>query len=118
MAPRAASPRAFVPDVGDVVHVHFAVAPMDAPAAPKAALILSPAAYNRKTGLMVCCALTHQPKGYPFETALDAQPGAAVLADQVKSLKWAGTRITLEGRATPDELAQVRAKLRSLLFHD
>ncbi|MER1966445.1 type II toxin-antitoxin system PemK/MazF family toxin [Castellaniella sp. GW247-6E4] len=118
MAPRTAGPRAFVPDIGDVVHVHFAAAPMGAPAAPKAALILSPAAYNRKTGLMVCCALTRQPNGYPFETLLEVQPGAAVLADQVKSLKWAGTHITLEGRATPDELAQVRAKLRALLFHD
>uniref|UniRef100_UPI0033424F9C type II toxin-antitoxin system PemK/MazF family toxin n=1 Tax=Castellaniella defragrans TaxID=75697 RepID=UPI0033424F9C len=118
MGPRTTPPRAFVPDVGDVVHVHFTAAPMAAPAAPKAALILSPAAYNRKTGLMVCCALTYQPKGYPFETPLGAQPGMAVLADQVKSLKWAGTRITLEGRATPDELAQVRAKLRALLFHD
>jgi mRNA interferase MazF len=118
MAPIAATSRAFVPDIGDVVHVHFATSPTDTPAAPKAALILSPAAYNRKTGLMVCCAVTPQPKGYPFETPLTAQPGSAVLADQVKSLKWAGTRITLEGRASPDELAEVRAKLRALLFHD
>ena len=118
MAPRSATSRTFVPDVGDVVHVHFAALPTDAPSAPKAALILSPAAYNRKTGLMVCCAVTSQPKGYPFETSLAAQPGSAVLADQVKSLKWAGTRITHEGRASPDELAEVRAKLRPLLFHD
>jgi len=118
MAARAATVRAFVPDIGDVVHVHFTASPRDLPAAPKAALVLSPAAYNRKTGLMVCCALVQQPKGYPFETPLAAQPGAAALADQVKSLKWAGTRITLEGRATPDELAQVRAKLRALLFPD
>jgi mRNA interferase MazF len=110
--------RSYVPDSGDIVHVHFAL-PAGASATPyRAAMILSPAAYNKKTGLILCCALTEHIKGYPFETALDAQPGHAVLADQVKSLNWVDSRITLAGRATPDELAQVRAKLRALLFHD
>lgn len=111
------APRNFVPDVGDIIYVHYATSIGQA-SSPKAALILSPAAYNRKTGLMVCCALSHEPKGYPFETSLEAQAGTVALADQVKSLRWAGTRVTLEGKATPDELAQVRAKLRALLFHD
>lgn len=110
--------RSYIPDSGDIVHVHFA-APIGAQRdAYRAAMILSPAAYNKKTGLMLCCALTEQIKGYPFEIVLDARPGHAALSDQVKSLNWVDSRVTLEGHATPDELAQVRAKLRALLFHD
>lgn len=110
--------RSYVPDSGDIVHVHFALSASTQVSPYRAAMILSPAAYNKKTGLMLCCALTEHIKGYPFEITLDAHPGHAALSDQVKSLNWIDSRITLEGRATPDELAQVRAKLRALLFHD
>lgn len=52
------------------------------------ALVISPASYNGKSGLMVCCPMmTTQIKGYPFEVPLEADGVAnAVLADQVKSL--------------------------------
>ncbi|MDN5842010.1 MAG: type II toxin-antitoxin system PemK/MazF family toxin [Alcaligenaceae bacterium] len=110
--------RRYVPDCGDIVHIHFA-APLGSAVGPhKAALIVSPKSYNDKTGLMVCCAITEHVKGYPFEVPLDAGGGQVALADQPKSLNWSDTRITLEGKATPDELAQTRAKLRALLFHE
>jgi mRNA interferase MazF len=50
---------------------------------------LSPAAYNQRSGLLVCVPITNQIKGYPFEVVLtgNAANGAA-LADQVKSLDW------------------------------
>jgi len=35
-----------------------------------AAVVLSPAAYNVRTGLMLCCPMTAQIKGYPFEVLL------------------------------------------------
>ena len=111
------STRRYVPDCGDIVHVHFTGTPGSGDSY-KAALVLSPKSYNNKTGLMICCAITEHVKGYPFEVPLEATGGQVVLADQPKSLTWAGTRITLEGKATPDELAQTRAKLRALLFHE
>jgi mRNA interferase MazF len=79
------------------------------------AVVLSPANYNGRTGLMVCCPLTTQIKGYPFEVLLASQSGSAVLSDQVKNLDWRARRATRKGKVTDLELRQVRAKLRALI---
>src|SRR4030065_698196 len=51
------------------------------------ALVLSPSAYNSKTGTMVCCPMTTQIKGYPFEVIIHAKGiSGAVLSDQDKNL--------------------------------
>src|SRR5438874_6256533 len=49
-----------------------------------------PSSYNRRVGLAVCCPVTSQVKGYPFEVLLPAGLGVegAVLSDQLKSLDW------------------------------
>ena len=64
---------------------------------------------------MVCCPLTTQIKGYPFEVLLASQSGSAVLSDQVKNLDWRARRATRKGKVTDLELRQVRAKLRALI---
>lgn len=38
---------------------------------------------------MLCCPMTTQIKGYPFEILLASQSNNVVLADHVKSLDWA-----------------------------
>jgi mRNA interferase MazF len=52
------------------------------------ALVLSPAEYNRKVGLVVECPITNEQKGYPWEAEIPDNPMVlgVVLADQVKSL--------------------------------
>jgi len=50
--------------------------------------MLSPAAYNGKTSLMICCPLTTRIKNYPFEVLIAGTPANVVLPDQVKSLDW------------------------------
>ena len=53
------------------------------------ALVISPASYNGKTGLMVCCPMSTRIKGHPFEVLTEADGVASVvLSDQVKSLDW------------------------------
>jgi len=106
----------YIPEAGDIVHVHFEVPPRHKGPAYKPALVISPALYNKKSGLMVCCAITSEPKGYPFEVALSTIADHSALADQVKSLGWPGIKISLQGRATPEELADVRAKLTALVL--
>jgi mRNA-degrading endonuclease toxin of MazEF toxin-antitoxin module len=39
----------------------------------------------------------------------------AVLADQVKSLDWSVRKAKYKGKATPAELAEVRAKIAALI---
>ena len=80
--------KSFVPEAGDIVWLNFTPQAGHEQAGHRPALVLSPAAYNNKTGLMICCPLTTQIKNYPFEVVIDGNPVAAILADQVKSLDW------------------------------
>lgn len=108
-------PRAFVPDAGDIVWLQFDPQADHEQAGHRPALVLSPAAYNGKTGLMLCCPMTTQIKGYPFEVRIAGDTDSAVLADQVKSLDWRARRAKLKGRISAAELAEVRAKVMALV---
>jgi mRNA interferase MazF len=108
-------PRPYVPDAGDIVWLDFAPQAGREQSGHRPGLVLSPAAYNRKTSLMVCCPLTTQIKNYPFEVAIAGLPQSVVLADQVKSLDWRGRHATRKGRVSPAELADVRAKIHALI---
>jgi mRNA interferase MazF len=108
-------PRQYVPDAGDVVWLDFSPQTGREQAGHRPALVLSPAAYNSKTSLMVCCPMTTQIKNYPFEVVIMGTPQSVVLADQVKSLDWRSRNATRKGRVSPPELADVRAKIRALI---
>jgi len=105
----------YVPDAGDVVWLNFTPQAGHEQAGHRPALVLSPEAYNAKTSLMICCPLTTQIKAYPFEVLIGGTPPSAVLADQVKSLDWRSRRATRKGRVSPEQLAEVRAKIRALI---
>ena len=107
--------RPLVPDAGDIVWVRFSPQAGHEQAGNRPALVLSPASYNRRTGLAVCCPLTTQLKGYPFEVVVTETPPSAVLADQVKSLDWRARGAVRKGRAPKVVLQEVRAKLRALI---
>lgn len=77
--------------------------------------MLSPAVYNAKTSLMVCCPMTTQIKSYPFEVVVAGESPSAILSDQVKSLDWRKRRAKRKGTISPSELAEVRAKIRALI---
>lgn len=108
-------PSRYVPDEGDIVWIDFDAQKGHEQAGHRPAVILSPAAYNDRAGLIVCCPTTTQIKGYPFEVALSGRPASVVLADQVKSFDWRTRRATRKGRVTATELAEVRNKLRALI---
>jgi len=107
--------RAFVLDAGDIVWLQFDPQAGHEQAGHRPALVLSPAAYNGKTGLMLCCPMTTQIKGYPFEVRIAGDTDSAVLADQVNSLDWRARRAKLKGRISAAELAEVRAKVMALV---
>ena len=81
------------------------------------ALVLSPAAYNRKTSLALLCPITSQVKGYPFEVQLpEGVPvRGVVLADQVKSLDWRARSVSRFSRVPPDVHVQVFRRLAALI---
>lgn len=105
----------YVPDAGDIVWLTFDPQAGREQAGHSPALVLSPAVYNGKTSLMVCCPMTTQIKNYPFEVVIAGTPTSAVLADRVKSLDWRQRRARRKGMVSPAELADVRAKIRALI---
>src|SRR6266404_9643155 len=100
----------YVPLAGDIVWLNFTPQAGHERAGHRPALVLSPAAYNGKTSLMICCPLTTQIKNYPFEVFIGGTPPNAVLADQLKSLDWRSRNARRKDSVTQDQLAEVRAK--------
>jgi mRNA interferase MazF len=107
--------QSYVPDAGDVIWLDFNPQSGREQAGHRPALVLSPASYNKLTNLLVCCPMTTQVKGYPFEVEISGNPKNVALADQVKSLDWVARNATKKGKATSDELDAVRQKVAALL---
>ena len=106
----------YVPESGDVVWLQFSPQAGHEQAWHRPALVISPASYNSRVGLAICCPLTTALKGYPFEVQveMDGVP-AAILSDQVKSLDWRARQARLKSTVSPEVMAHVRAKLNALL---
>lgn len=83
-------PKVYVPERGDIVWLTFNPQAGHEQAGILPALVLSPAAYNKKVGLAIFCPVTNQVKGYPFEVSIPKglKTAGAILSDQVKSLDW------------------------------
>ncbi len=105
----------FVPQAGDIVWLNFAAQAGHEQSGHRPALVVSPAAYNDKTSLMICCPMTTQIKNYPFEVLIAGTPPSAVLSDQVKSLDWRIRKAKRKGAVSAEELAEVRAKILALI---
>ena len=103
----------YVPDAGDIVWIDFDPLAGREQAGHRPAIVLSPAAYNGATGLAVCCPMTSQTKGYPFEVPVP--PKGVVLADHVRSLDWQARRAKFKGRVAPIVLSQIRDRIAELI---
>ena len=109
-------PRATVPDAGEVVWLKFDPQAGHEQAGHRPALVVSPASYNGKTGLMVCCPMTTKIKGHPFEVVAQIDGvDCAVLSDQVKSLDWKVRQAKKKGVVSAEVMLHVRAKMKALL---
>ncbi len=108
--------RGYVPDAGDIVWLDFDPQAGHEQAGHRPALVVSPASYNGKAGLMVCCPMSTKVKGHPFEVVTEVDGvDSAVLSDQVKSLDWKIRRARKKGAAPSEVMIHVRAKIKALL---
>ena len=106
----------YYPNRGDIVMLDFDPQSGHEQAGRRPALVLSPRDYNRKIGLMLCCPITNQRKGYPFEVPLSGgQTTGVVLADHLKSVDYHARGAKYKERASPEALADVIAKFLPLI---
>lgn len=105
----------FVPDTGDVVWLDFDPQAGHEQAGHRPALVLSPAAYNKLRGMMICFPTTSQIKGYPFEVVVSQVPPSVILADQIKSIDWKARGAKKKGSVPQAVIDQAVAKVRTLM---
>jgi mRNA interferase MazF len=107
----------YVPDAGDLVWLSFTPHSGHEQAGRRPELVLSPLAYNQRTGLCLICPVTSQVKGYPFEVSLRSglPVSGVVLADQVRSLDWRARHGEYIATVAPSVLAAVLSRLLPLL---
>ena len=109
--------RAYVPERGDIVWVDLDRRVGHEQAGHRPALVLSPAAYNGRTGLALMCPITSRIKDYPFEVRIAAgrRIDGVVLADHVKTLDWRYRKARFAAKAHAEVVDEVRAKLLLLI---
>ena len=110
----------YVPSRGDLVWLQFTPQAGHEQAGHRPALVLSPGPYNRRVGLAICCPITSQVKGYPFEVLLPAGLGVegAILSDQIKSLDWRVRKAKRIGRVPTEVLDEAVGKVLALVAPD
>lgn len=107
----------YIPDRGDIVWLTFDPQAGHERTGRRPAIVVSPAAYNRKVGLALFCPITSRKKGYPFEVALPESTAitGVVLSDQIRNLDWKARRAEFVYRADAAVVAEIRAKSKTLI---
>jgi mRNA interferase MazF len=82
--------RVWTPEAGEVVWVRFDPQVGREQAGHRPAVVLTPAEYNAKIGLLLCVPLSTRIKGFPFEVQISGDRPSVALFDHVKSLDWRG----------------------------
>lgn len=109
----------YVPDRGDFVWLDLNPPKGHEQAGRRPALVLSPRAYNRKSGLCVICPATTKAKGYDFEVPHPGadDPRTVVLADHVRCVDWRARNVRFIHHVSPEVLEEVVARLDALVIN-
>jgi mRNA interferase MazF len=107
----------YVPDRGHLIKIDFDPAAGHEQTGWRPALVLSPAHYNRPTGLAIVVPITNQQKEYPFEVPLPAglKVTGVILSDAIKNLDWRARNVRYADAAPPGVLGAVQERLGLLL---
>lgn len=107
---------AYVPDRGDIVWLVFDPQAGHEQVGRRPALVLSPAVYNGRRGMMLCRPITSRIKGYPFEVRIvGAGADGAVLSDRIECLNWKARKAKRKERASTHVVREALLKLNTLL---
>lgn len=105
----------FIPDRGDIIWVNFTPQAGHEQRGVRPALVISPKIYN-KISLALCCPLTSNQKGYPFEVVVKGKKiQGVVLTDHVKSLDWKAREAKFIEKASAQVMEECQKKLLTLI---
>ena len=112
--------RKYVPEQGDLVWFDFSPYRGHEQGGRRPAVVLSPKAYNAKTGLALMCPITSKRKGFSTEIDLpvDCLIGGVILADQLRSQDWQDRHTDFIGVVDAGTFEAVTEILRTLVRFD
>ena len=106
-----------LPDRGSLVWLHFSPQAGSEQAGRRPGIVLTTAAYHRRSRLAVVCPITSREKGWPMEVRLPAglPVYGVVLVDHIRSIDRAARELEIVGRAPLEVLDEIDARLAPLL---
>lgn len=107
----------YYPGRGDLIWIDFNPQSGKEITKRRPALVLTPKAYNRLSGLCLLCPITSQPKGHDFEIPIAIGDKKGVIkSDQVKSFDWRVRKADFIAKAPRKALQATLNNVRALLF--
>ncbi len=112
------TPRAYLPDAGDLIWTEFDPTRGREQTGRRPALVVSSAEFTENTAFAVVCPITSRIR--PFPTSVALPPGlpiaGEILTSHIRSIDTLARPIRYAGSAVPPETAQlVRAKLNAFI---
>jgi mRNA interferase MazF len=107
----------YAPARGEIVWLQFEPQAGHEQSGRRPAVIISPREYNERVGLCLCCPVTSQVKGYPFEVELPSglEVEGVVLCDQVKSVDWKARHARAIGSLPGRSVKEIQARILALI---
>ena len=107
----------YFPDRGDIVWLNFTPQAGHEQRGTRPAIIISPKIYNKKTNLALCCPITSNVKGYPFEVVVKGKKiDGVILSDHLKNLDWKARDIKFIEKASAQVLKECIDKISTLII--
>jgi mRNA interferase MazF len=106
-----------VADRGDLVWINFNPQAGHEQAGRRAAIVLSPKSFNKVTGFVSVCPITHTIRGWGYEVLLPEGLvfKGVVLTDQIKNLDWNARGIEIVGKAPEEVVRECLDKIHTFL---
>jgi mRNA interferase MazF len=109
---------AYIPKQGDLVTLDFDPQSGHEQRGRRPALVISKEAFNKSTGMAICCPITNTDRKVPLHVRVTDRCSLTgfVMCDQAKSLDFQARRMKFIEGATRDLLDDVLAILDAILF--
>ena len=108
----------YVPRQGDLVALDFDPQSGHEQKGRRPALVISKDAFNKGTGMAICCPITNTNRSVPFHVSITGRTSLTgfVMCEQVKSLDFRSRSLKLIERAPQDVLDDVLALIDASMF--
>ena len=109
---------AYLPRQGDLVTLDFDPQSGHEQKGRRPAIVISKDAFNKATGMAMCCPITNTGRGVPFHVPLAGRTSLTgfVMCEQVKSLDFRARHLRLIERAPQELLEDVLAIIDASVF--